>query len=219
MKKIALVFTGLLFISSTFAASFTAGKDYTVLSANTITKLNAAPAPKGKVKVFEFFNYGCPACALAEPAIEKWLKIKPSYVVFSRLPVAFEQGWDTYAKAYYVAKHLGIEKKITARLFVAIHGKNDHVYNDLSSNAAMVNFFIQNGVEKSVAEYSFSSASAASLELQIKQNLQTMTAYKVFGTPTFVIADKYTVGLQQAKSPTRFMQIVSYLVKKAKSEQ
>jgi thiol:disulfide interchange protein DsbA len=199
-----------------YADKFVAGKDYSVLSAQTISKLNVTPAPKGKISVIEFFNYGCPACAYAEPEVEKWLKTKPDDVDFQRMPVAFEQGWDTYAKAYYIAKHLGIEAKITPVLFVAIHGKNDRQYHDLSSTDAMINFFVQQGVKKSVAENAFSSASAATLDLQIKQNLQTMQAYQVFGTPTFVVANKYTVGLQQAKSTARFVEILRYLISKAK---
>lgn len=217
MKKIALFLSLLLTISLTYGESFTAGKDYTVLDANTINKLNATPPPKGKIKVIEFFNYGCPACAFAEPAIEKWLTNKPSYVDFQRIPVAFEQGWDTYAKAYYIAKNLGVEAKITPILFVTIHGKHDRQYHNLSATKDMINFFVQHGIKKSVAERAFSSASAAFLELQIKQNLQTMQDYKVFGTPTLVIGDKYTVGLQQAKSSTHLMQIVNYLIQKVKT--
>lgn len=212
MKKNLILFFTLLFcINALFAATYKAGTDYTVLSPSVIAKLKVAPAPRGKVKVVEFFNYGCPACAFAEPAVEKWLKTKPAYIDFNRMPVAFEQGWDTYAKAYYVAKALNIEAKITPALFEAIHGKNDHQFHDLSSQQAIVDFFIHQGVSRSVANNAFSGASAASLDMKIKQNLTLMTQYQVTGTPTFVIADKYTVSLSQAKTPQRFMQIVNYL--------
>lgn len=217
MKKLFLLaISFLLTISICSAATFKAGTDYTVLTAAQIAKVNPAPTAKGKVKVIEFFNYGCPACAYAEPAIEQWLKTKPRYVEFTRLPVAFEQGWDTYAKAYYVAKALGIEDKITPNLFYAIHGKDDRQYHDLSSTKAIINFFVQQGVKPDVAKNAFTGSSAATLELQIKQNLTTMANYGVYGTPTFVVGDKYTVSLSQAKSTKRFMQIVDYLARKSR---
>lgn len=213
MKKI-LVLLGAFFLCANFAfaVSFKAGSDYTVLTPATIAKLGVTPAPKGKIKVIEFFNYGCPACAFAEPAVEKWLTTKPAYVDFMRLPVAFEKGWDTYAKAYYVAKALGIERKITPALFAAIHGTHDTKYHDLSSQQAIVDFFIHQGVQPNTANNAFSGASAATLETKINQNLAVMARYQVMGTPTFVIADKYTVSLQQGKTAARFMQIVAYLI-------
>lgn len=213
MKKILIVLTALLLCANfIYAASFKAGTDYTILTPATIAKLGVIAAPKGKVKVIEFFNYGCPACAFAEPAVEKWLNLKPAYVDFVRMPVVFEKGWDTYAKAYYVAVALGIEHKITPILFTTIHGNKDNQYHDLSSQSAIVDFFIKQGVKPEMAKNAFSGASAATLETRISQNLTLMTKYQVMGTPTFVIGDHYTVSLQQGKSAARFMQIVAYLV-------
>ena len=212
MKKSLILLAALTLCANlVFATPFKAGTDYTVLTPATIAKLGVVAAPKSKVKVIEFFNYGCPACAYAEPGVEQWLTTKPAYIDFVRLPVAFEKGWDTYAKAYYVAKALGIERKITPLLFTAIHGKQDKQYHDLSSQQAITDFFIQQGVAPSVAHNAFSDASAATLDTTIKQNLALMARYQVMGTPTFVVADKYTVSLQQGKSPQRFMQIVAYL--------
>ncbi len=203
MKKIIISLLALLLSSQlAFAASFTAGKDYTVLKAN---------APKqARVAVIEFFNYGCPWCAHAEPAVEAWQKTIPSYIDFERVPVAFEKGWDTYSKAYFIAKALGIESKITPALFTAIHGKENKQYNDYSSNAKIIAFFEQHGVKPSVAQNAF-SANSASLDLKVKQGTATMTKYKVYAIPTFVVGGVYTVGLQQAKSPERLLQIVNYL--------
>ena len=41
----------------------------------------------GKVEVVEVFWFGCPHCAALEPFIQSWLKNKPAYIEFVRVPV------------------------------------------------------------------------------------------------------------------------------------
>lgn len=207
MKKLFAI--GILAIlpfifNTTFADTFVAGKDYTVINAE---------APKqNPVKVIEFFNYGCPWCAYIEPTVEKWLQHKPRNVEFSRVPLTFEAGWDIYAKAYYLAKALKIEAKISPLLFTAIHGKDDTQNNDLSSTAAMTNFFVKQGIKASVVEQTMNNASPT-MALQLQQGATLMKQYGIVSIPCFVIGEKYRVGLEQAKSPERLMEIVNYLVK------
>ena len=207
MKKLFFLAIFLLIINQMiFAAPFVAGKDYHIIDAE-------AP-PRQQVQVVEFFNYGCPGCNFVEPSISAWLKVKPAYVTFSRVPLTFETGWETYAKAYYIAKALGIEEKITPALFAAIHGKNGKEYHDLSSIQAITSFFVQHGVQRNIATTAFSGDNVT-LSLQVKQGLFLMHQYGVMETPTLVIGKKYRVGMSDAKSPQRLMQIVTFLVKQA----
>lgn len=207
MKKLLLSTIGLLLISQTlFAAPFTVGKDYHIIDPK-------AP-PQKQVQVIEFFNYGCPGCNFIEPSVSAWLKTKPTYIIFSRIPLTFEPGWETYAKAYYLAKTLGIEKDITPALFKTIHGKNGKEYHDLSSTQAMTHFFVQHGVPRDVAMAAF-AGNNVTLTLQLKQGPTLMRKYGVMQTPSFVIGKKYRVGMSDAQSPQRLMQIVTFLVGKA----
>lgn len=207
MKKLLAIFilvTLPFLFSTSFAETFMAGKDYTIINAD-------APTQK-PVQVIEFFNYGCPWCAYIDPTVEKWLKTKPHNVEFNRVPLAFESGWDTYAKAYYLAKALKIENKITPLLFTAIHGSDDTKNNDLTSTAAITDFFVKQGVKQSVVENAMNNASP-SMALQLQEGPRLMKQYNVNTMPTFLIGEKYKVGLEQAKSPERLMAIVNYLVK------
>lgn len=207
MKKLCAIFLLLalpLMVSIAAADTFVAGKDYTVINAD-------APS-QTPVKVIEFFNYGCPWCAYIDPTVEKWLQHKPHNVEFSRVPLTFESGWDTYAKAYYLAKALKIETKISPLLFTAIHGKDDTENNDLSSTAAITDFFVKQGVKPSVVEQAMNNASPT-MALQLQQGANLMKQYGILSIPCFVVGEKYRVGLDQAKSPERLMEIVNYLVK------
>jgi thiol:disulfide interchange protein DsbA len=205
-KAIILIISFVFIIGLANAESFVAGKDYTVIN-------KSAPQQK-QVSVTEFFNYGCPWCDFIEKSVEGWQKTVPSYVDFNRVPLTFEQGWTAYARAYYLAVALGIEKDITPKLFLAIHGPKDTRDNDLSSPQAITAFFVKHGAKKSQVEKAFNSGSP-SLEAQVQYGSVLMKQYKVWAIPTFVVAEKYSVNLSQAKKSDRMIQILNYLIKKS----
>lgn len=205
------LFVLLLFIPAlSFAANtqFTQGKEYKLIK-TPATFTNPTPTPKGKVLVQEFFNYGCPWCFKLEPAIEKWLKTKPANVVFERVPVVFESGWQYYAKAYYTAKALGVANKMTPIIFDAIHEKG----LNLASDSAIKKVFIENGV--SAKDFESAYDFAPSIGIEMNHSNQLMMAYKVFQIPTIVIDGKYktNIGLVGGNDK-KLIQVVNYLVKK-----
>jgi thiol:disulfide interchange protein DsbA len=212
MKKYIAAFLVLLLSTGfAYADNFVVGTDYTVLSTTASMQKN--------VEVIELFNYGCPWCDYIETAVEAWQAKLPSNVYFHRVPLTFEQGWDTYAKAYYFAVALGIEPKITPLLFVAIHGKDDTQNNDLSDPATMVQFFVSQGVPQSLAQSAFSDTSP-SMIVSLQEGPTLMKKYGINSIPTFIIIGKntykVTLGQGQAKSPQALMNAVNYLISLAK---
>src|SRR3569833_466232 len=76
------------------------------------------PADPKKVKVQEFFWFGCPHCRAFEPSMEEWLKKKPAYVDFERVPNSLGRPvGELHQRAFYVAQVLGIEDKIVGPMF------------------------------------------------------------------------------------------------------
>ena len=185
---------------------FIEGKDYALIP------LAESVAQGDKVQVVEFFSFACPWCYRLEPAIEKWLKTKPKYVEFKRVPVVFEHGWDIYAKAYYTADSLNIAEKITPKLFDAIQTQK----RDLSTQDKMATFFAEHGVDKEAFESAFRFS--PSIDMHINHGKQLMRQYQVFSVPTIVIAGKYKTSPRMADGDNqRFIEILNYLVKKARS--
>ncbi len=191
------------------SSTFVEGKDYKIIQSATAP---ASPLPKDKIQVIEFFNYGCPACNHFEPTLEQWLATKPKDVAFERVPVVFHPQWDILARAYYVAKDLGVESKITPAIFKAIHQQGQ----DLSTADALAKFFAQYGVK----EQDFNSALHFSpgIDAQMMRGDNLMGVYQAFEVPTLVINGKYSANLGLAGSPQRFVQIVNYLIAKARQE-
>ena len=210
MIRFTHLFAATLILCFSFNAqaktSYIEGKDY-LLIADT----PGIPSfPKNSVTVSEFFSYGCPWCYELEPQLKEWQK--PSYVVFDRVPVIFEKNWDNYAKAYYVAQALDIEKKITPSLFKAIQEQN----RTFENNQAMEAFFISMGVDPNVAENAFSAS--PTLDAEIKQGTHLMRTYQVYVVPTVVIDGKYKTDLRMAMSEKKFINILQFLVAKRATE-
>lgn len=213
MKKIILILSLILFPLAALAAAspaITEGVQYKAVTfgANYPTRFDI---PKNKVLVVEFFSYGCPWCFQFNPTLEAWLKTKPSYVQFERIPVTFEQGWDTYAKAYYTAEALGIADKITPAIFNAIHVNGE----DLTAESAMQDFFATQGVSKQNFESAFDFSPGIGMQMQNDANL--MMAYQVFVVPTIIVNGKYYTNPSLVGGNDQLLlQVVKTLVAKEK---
>lgn len=214
MKKllilICVVFIPFSIFATTTTPTITEGVQYKVTSVN-VSNPNRFDIPKNKVLVVEFFSYGCPWCFQLDPTLEAWLKTKPSYVQFERIPVTFEQGWDVYAKAYYTAEALGILDKITPAIFNAIHVKGE----DLTSENAMQAFFAAEGVSKQDFDNAFDFSPGIGMQMQQGTNL--MMAYQVFVVPTIIVNGKYYTNAALVKGDDKLlMRVVNMLVEKEK---
>ncbi len=188
---------------------YTDGKEYVVLPPAIQEKF--VPSP-GKIKIFEFFSYGCPACYATEPLIQAWLQTKPDHIEFTRVPVVFRADWTILAKAYYTAHALGVDSKITPALFDAIHRHS----RDLSTREAMEKFFIEQGVKKEDFESAFDFSPGIDAELM--RTGEMMKLYQIFRIPTIIINGKYKVDPKTAGGPKELFAVVNYLVKEGEAQ-
>src|SRR6266850_8108527 len=61
----------------------------------------------GKVEVVEVFWLGCPHCSALEPYLQSWLKSKPDYIEFVRVPVMWGPVHRAHARLFYTLQALG----------------------------------------------------------------------------------------------------------------
>src|ERR1700722_9558618 len=87
-KLLAAVASTVAAATSTAAAATLSGTQWQE-GTNFTRMVPAQPTnvPAGQVEVLEFFWYACPHCFALEPTIAPWLKSKPAYINFSRVPV------------------------------------------------------------------------------------------------------------------------------------
>src|SRR5256885_251760 len=71
------------------------GRDYTELS-------QQRPVSTGeRIEVIEFFYYGCPVCYEAQPHIAKWLMRAGPGIAMVRVPAAFTESSESFARTFY----------------------------------------------------------------------------------------------------------------------
>ncbi len=113
-KRITTLVALVLFSFTAMAKDYQAGFDYLVLD-------NPIKSSSDKVIVNEFFGYSCPHCNNFEPLLHKWSQAQADDVTFVAVPVVFGRSWEPYAKAYYIARQLGILEQTHQAMYNAVH--------------------------------------------------------------------------------------------------
>lgn len=186
------------------AATFQEGVAYKVLP-------QAQPTQNpDKIEVVELFWYGCPHCHKFEPYIEKWLKTKPDYVDFIRMPAILREDWSLHARAYYTAETLGILDKIHKPMFDAIHVQKRYLF----SEDALMEFFKEYGVSEKDFRNTFHSFTVDS---KVRRARLMSRRYMAMGTPAVVVNGKYLTGPGMAKGFDNLIKVINFLVAKEES--
>jgi thiol:disulfide interchange protein DsbA len=164
-----------------------------------------------QVEVLEFFYYGCPVCYEAQPYIARWLLRAGPGVVILRVPAAFTESSESFARTFYA---LGTMNQV-ARLHWPLY--DNHHFDDkrLDEEKNVVAWVAANGVDgKRFSELWHSAQVTAQVEAA-KRSLET---YGVKGVPTFIVDGKYLTSARLAGSVPHMMKTVEYLVGRAAAE-
>ena len=180
--------------------TFREGSHYRLINRNTaIHRINK------KIKITEYFLYGCPHCYELEPKLAKWLE-KNDNVEFSRVPAILGPTWGEMAKFYYVAEKLNILEEMHMAFFKEIHTSDKKYLSEL----AIREFFLKNGVT-----YENYTAAYYSEEVRTKVNEARFQSIqlKLRGVPAVVVNDKWMTAPYYVKNQEQMLEVLDYLVK------
>jgi len=177
-----------------------AGTDYARLG-----KPAPVDAPAGKIEVLEFFWYSCPHCNAFEPVLNEWVKRLPKDVVFKRVPVAFQDSYLPQQRLFYTLEAMGLTAKLHDRVFAAIHVERQN----LSSEQAITDWVVKQGVDKAVFTSNFNSFTTVA---KARRASQLMNAYEVDGVPALGVAGRFYTDGAMTKAMDRALQVVDFLV-------
>ena len=167
-------------------------------------------AGKGQVEVVEIFWFGCPHCYRFEPHLQKWLKTKPKYVKFLRIPAQFRDTWTFHARAFYTARVLKLDHKFDGEFFNEVHKKD----NFLDTKEKLIPFFKRFGVSKEKFLATFNSKE---VDEKIKHAKEMVENYRVDGVPTVIVNGKYRASTRVLDSnDPKFLRLLNFLVEKEK---
>ena len=154
----------------------------------------------GQVEVLEFFWYACPHCYSLEPTVAAWLKTKPAYVSFSRVPVLWNEGHRSLARLFYTLDSMGKLNEAHSEIFKEIQVNGDPLLGPDPNNAAaaervQLSFIKKLGLSDADFEREYHGFN---VETALQRADQLVQRYRVTGVPTFVVNGKYVTDIAMA---------------------
>jgi len=168
----------------------------------------------GKVEVLEVFWLACPHCYALEPYVRSWLKTKPAYVEFVRVPVMWQPGHRAHAHLYYTLEALG-RPDLVAKAFETIHQDiENHVPplvgdSDDGTFQLQQQFAVQNGVSADDFAKAYNSFT---VNANLQRAEEITQRYRVEGVPLVVVNGKYTTDVAEAGGEARLIELINDLV-------
>jgi len=170
-------------------------------------QLLASPQPTSvtdKVEVVEMFWYGCNHCYNLEPVVQEWLKTKPDYIEFVRVPAVFRDNWVPLARAWYVIQTLDLGEQVHVNLFRALHDKKQN----LNNVGLLRKFFVDEGVSAEQFDEVYNSFSVDSMA----RNAAKLTRdYKITGVPSIIVNGRYLTSATLAGGHAELFEEVDLL--------
>jgi len=159
----------------------------------------------GKVEVVEVFWLGCPHCYALEPFVQAWLKNKPSYIEFVRIPVMWGPIHRAHARLFYTLAALN-RSDLFEKAFDTIQQKHELLVsttgNDDETLKLQQAFAKDNGISPEDYAKAYNSFSVNS---NLQRAEQLTQRYQVQGVPLVIIDGKYSTDVAKAGGPQQLI--------------
>jgi thiol:disulfide interchange protein DsbA len=169
--------------------------------------------PAGQVEVLEFFWYACPHCFALEASVGAWLKAKPSYITFTRVPVLWNEGHRSLARLFYTLDSMGKINDVHSQIFSEIQVNGNPLIGPDPNNAASAErtqlaFIKKLGISETDFEKEYHGFN---VETAMQRADQLAQRYRVTAVPTFVVNGKYVTDVGMAGGEQRVFSLISDL--------
>ena len=164
-----------------------------------------------KIEVLELFWYRCPHCYRLEPYLKQWLKNKPEFVEYVRMPAILNRSWSFDARVYYTLVALDLVDKLHEPYFDTIHKERKKIVNV----EQFANWAAEYGVDRNSVLDTFTSFGVDSMLSHAKD----MTPrYETDGVPTIIIDGKYRSKVSLAGGHNELIDLINHLANVASDE-
>jgi protein dithiol oxidoreductase (disulfide-forming) len=195
------------------SASLPAGKWQAGVNYDPVVPAQPTSVAPGKVEVMEVLWLACPHCYALEPRMRSWLKTKPAYVEFVRVPVIWQQVHRAHARLYYTLEALGRDDLVT-KAFDTIHQDLENHQPPLVGNSdeetyrLQQQFAVQNGISGDDFSKAYNSFSVSS---NLQRAEEITQRYHVQGVPFFTVNGKYGTDVQKAGTEAKLIELINDL--------
>lgn len=160
-----------------------------------------------KIEVMEVFWYGCIHCYQMEAPLNAWVKKLPADVYFKRMPALPRADWAPMAKAFFAMEALGVQEKLHAQLFDAVHKQK--VLNPTDEKAAIDWVTKASGMDKVKVEQAFKSFT---INTNLNRAAQIFRASGATGVPSLVIDGKYITSSTMSGGNAEALKVADYII-------
>lgn len=191
------------------------GVNYDVISPSQPTTVEP-----GKVEVLEVFWLGCPHCFALEPYIRNWLKTKPAYIQYVRVPVMWDDPMrQGHARLFYTLESVGGDD-LVEKAFAYIHNVEEQTgsesvlvtNSDGDSLKQQQAWAVQNGVDANAFAQAYNSFY---VNTQLHQADEITTEYQVQTVPFIAIDGKFMTDVGRASGggddPQKLISLLDFL--------
>jgi thiol:disulfide interchange protein DsbA len=200
-------------IAGSTGAQLPSGKWQAGVNYDPLVPAQPTSVAPGKVEVLEIFWLACAHCYTLEPYLQGWLRTKPAYIEFVRVPVNWQSIYGAHARLYYTLQELA-RPDLIAKAFATIHDELTNHQPPLYTNNAdetfrlQQQFAVQNGVSADGFAGAYNSAAVAANVAQAEEITQR---YHVKGVPLLVVNGRYTTDLDRAGGDARLIELINEL--------
>jgi thiol:disulfide interchange protein DsbA len=195
------------------AARLPAGKWQPGINYDPLVPAQPTNVPPGKVEVLEIFWLACPHCYGVEPYVRAWMKSKPSYVEFVRVPVYWQPIHRAHARLYYTLDALG-RQDLVEKAFEAIHSNLENHLPPLFTDSDAETFRMQQqfAVKNGVSADDFAKTyNSFAVNTDLARADEITQRYRVEGVPLFAVNGKYTTDITHAGSEEKLIELLNDL--------
>jgi protein dithiol oxidoreductase (disulfide-forming) len=195
------------------ATSLPGGKWQAGVNYDPVVPAQPTSVAPGKVEVMEVLWLACPHCYALEPRVRSWLKSKPAYIEFVRVPVIWQQIHRAHARLYYTLEALNRDD-LVAKAFDTIHQDIDNHtpplfgQSDDETLRLQQQFATQNGISADDFSKAYNSFSVSS---NLQRAEEITQRYHVQGVPFFVVNGKYSTDVAKAGSESKLIELINDL--------
>ncbi|MCD9029173.1 thiol:disulfide interchange protein DsbA/DsbL [Luteimonas sp. BDR2-5] len=176
------------------------GRDYVPIP------FGAPLAPQaGGIEVVEVFSYGCIHCFQFQSLLDPWLARQPDDVRFVLLPAAYSAN-DAFARGFFAAQELGLQRQTHHALFSAVH-EQSVLPRGGAGYEAVAHWYAAHGAPSQAAFLAAMTSPATDEKMNQAHAFAVRSGVR--GTPTLIINGRYRV---QAPSLREALDVAGQLI-------
>lgn len=183
------------------------GTDYEAIA---IPQPTWAPAD-GRIEIAEVFSYQCVHCAEFQPLVTQYTSKLPADVRWQYVPAAFGGTWNDFARAYFAADIMGVQKRTHDAVFNGVFVEQKvktGTPEDIS------NFYGTLGVDK--AKF-LATMTSFGVTAKLNRAKQFALATGVTATPTLIINGRWRVNVTTDRGFKGMLETANFIIQKERA--